>query len=271
MRDLLVHATRHDTWEPAVDYATRLAAGLRASLTALYVPAGLPMAPVSDADAASALYLAALAEEADAARAAGPRFQAWAGSMGVVHSDWIVVPGHVGAQLRYVGSWHDLLVLGADGAEPWHRPGGLSEVLLRSDRPCLVVPDAAADGDVRHACIAVAWNGAVEAIRAVHAARPLLQAAKRVVVLEGEEESQDATRPVFRLSDWCARHDIAIERVQLPADADAGTPIAEAARAAGAQLLVMGAYGRSRITEWALGGVTRYMLRHARIPLFLRH
>jgi nucleotide-binding universal stress UspA family protein len=271
MRDLLVHATRHDTWEPAVAYAMRLAASLRASLTALYVPAGLPMAPVADDDAAFAQYVAALAEDADAARAAGPRFEACAGSIGAVHVEWLVAPGHVGAQLRYAGSWHDLLVLGAGGADPWHRPGGLSEVLLRGDRPCLVVPDAAADGDVRHACIAVAWNGALEAIRAVHAARPLLQAAERVVVLEGREKAQEAMRPVFRLERWCARHDIDIERVRLPADADRGGPIAEAARAAGAQLLVMGAYGRSRITEWALGGVTRHMLENSPMPLFLRH
>jgi nucleotide-binding universal stress UspA family protein len=271
MHDLLVHATRHDAWEPAVAYAMRLAAGLRASLTALYVPAGAPMAPVAGPETAFVEYLAGLAEETGDACAAASRFEAWAGSMGVVHCEWLVAPGNVGAVLHYAAAWHDLLVLGADGADPWRRPGGLSEVLLRSNRPCLVVPESAADGDVRHACIAVAWNGAVEAIRAVHAARPLLAAAQRVVVLDGGEPAPEPSRPAFRLHRWCVRHGIRIERRPLPAGADEGGPILDAARDAGAQLLVMGAYGRSRITEWALGGVTRHMLRHSPLPLFLHH
>ena len=51
----------------------------------------------------------------------------------------------------------------------------------------------------------------------------------------------------------------------------AGEALLEAARDVGADLLVMGAYGRSRFSEWALGGATRHVLTHAQMPVLMRH
>ena len=62
------------------------------------------------------------------------------------------------------------------------------------------------------------------------------------------------------------------ERVNIAADSEhAGATILAQAERVSADLLVLGAYGRTRFSEWFLGGVTRHVLQHARLPLLMRH
>lgn len=271
MRDILVHATRHRDWSAGVEHAARLAAGMRASLTALYVPAGMPVLPVYDPNVVLDAYAKWVEQQTREARASGPAFQAWASSLGVPHPSWLVADGDVGALLRYVGSWHDLLVLDGGGEDPWSRPAGIATHLIGSGLPCLVVPPSVKGAGVPPACIAIAWNGSMEAIRALHSALPLLQRAPQIVVLAGEARAEDRWLPAFQLERWCERHGLRAGHQALGDGADRGESILEAARTVGADLLVMGAYGRSRVSEWILGGVTRHMLRHSPIPLLMRH
>jgi nucleotide-binding universal stress UspA family protein len=272
MRDLLVHATRYPDWDAGVTYAARLAAGLHASLTGVVtVPMpDVPM-PYYDGGAVIAEYAAFLDEQVTAARAAAPAFTAWTSSLGVAHPSWQAVQGQPAATLRYIGNWHDLLVLGAARGDPWTEPGGIASIVLGCDLPCLVVPQSTPAEELRGARMAVAWNGSVEAIRALHAALPLLQLAGRVVVLMGEARPAPAVMPEFQLEVWCERHGLSVDYRAIEGDADGGAGILASAHAAGARLLVLGAYGRTRVSEWVLGGVTRYMLQHADIPLLLRH
>jgi len=270
--DLLVRATRYPEWDPGVVFATGLAGQLRAGLTAIHVvQGGIP--PIWDYDAAVLLteYAAAIDEQLQQARAAGPFFEAWAESMGTVFPQWLVAQGHVGDALRYTGNWHDLLVLARNDEDPWGNPAALASIALHVDLPCLVVPPGREQ--LKLDCIAIAWNGSVEAIRALHGALPLLQRAKRIVLLMGKRRTllPAVPAPEFALEAWCRRHDFAVEFEMLDDTADTGAPIHEAARAAYADLLVMGAYGRSRFAERILGGVTRYMLQQTDLPLLLRH
>lgn len=275
MRDFLVLARRAFEADHGAAYAARLAARMRATLTGLHVPLGVsgPL-PAYDADTVMAQYAAWMAAELDRARAMAPAFEAWAGSLGVAHPAWIVADGPLAALVRYVGHWHDVLVVGADPEDPWTTPGGLADLLLGSGLPCVVVPAATPAGPVRLESVAVAWNGSVEAIRALHAARPLLQQAERVHLLVGEGRAYGGSWPAFPLERWCASHGLHVVAEPLPAvsdDDDAGEAILDGARACGAELLVLGAYGRSRLAEWALGGVTRHLLRHSPLPLLMRH
>jgi nucleotide-binding universal stress UspA family protein len=270
--DLLVRASRYPEWDPGVRFATRLAGQLRAGLTALHVvQGGIPPVWEYDAGLLLAEYVAAVDEQVGLARSAGPLFEAFAESGGAVFPQWLVAQGHVGDALRYAGNWHDLLVLARDDEDPWATPAALASIVLHVDMPCLVVPPGRQE--LQPECVVVAWNGSIEAIRALHGALPLLRRAKRIVLLMGARRSGSALVPApeFAPEAWFRRHDLAVDFELLEEDADEGGPIHEAARAARADLLVMGAYGRSRFAERILGGVTRYMLQQADLPLLLRH
>lgn len=270
--DLLVRATRYPEWDAGVTFAARLAGQLRTGLTAMHVvQGGIP--PIWEYDAGVLLgeYVAALEEQLAAANAAAPAFEAWAQSVGVAFPQWLVTSGQVGDALRYTGNWHDLIVLARDDSDSWGTPAALASIVLHVGQPCLLVPPGRERLDFD--CIAVAWNNSIEAIRALHGALPLLRRAKRIVLLMGRPKTAQSALglPEFALEAWCRRHELAVEFEVLDDAADQGGPIHAAARAAYADLLVMGAYGRTRFSERVLGGVTRYMLQQTELPLLLRH
>jgi nucleotide-binding universal stress UspA family protein len=118
----------------------------------------------------------------------------------------------------------------------------------------------------------VAWNGSRESVHAVTASLPLLGRAARVVAL-GVDEEEESSRPRCEaLCVYLARHGIAAEHAALSAR---GRPVArlllEEAVERGADLLVMGAYGHSRLRELVLGGVTRQVLIEAVMPVLMAH
>jgi nucleotide-binding universal stress UspA family protein len=113
--------------------------------------------------------------------------------------------------------------------------------------------------------VLVGWNGSREAARAAHDALPFLRGAERVLLCAVGE------RAAAGLEDAAAmlgRHQVPVrpERVGDP-DAPAGEVLLERAAAHGADLLVMGAYGHSRLREMVFGGATRHVLREAPLPV----
>lgn len=146
-------------------------------------------------------------------------------------------------------------------------------MVLRTHLPSIVVPRGWQAA--RLECIALAWNGSAESLRAMHAALPLLHRARRVVLLDGGERDlgiESGWNPRFDVQSYLRRHAVAIEhQVIATDDRHAGDALLDAALKAQADLLVMGAFGRPRISEWVLGGATRKVLADATIPVFLRH
>jgi nucleotide-binding universal stress UspA family protein len=273
--DVLVYANSFETWSPAVEYAARLAAAARANLTAAYVyPTPAFMMP---AYATSALLTAVVDNTRRIEReslAAGRRFVAWAGEQGVAHANWQVAEGHLPAALAHLGNWHDLLVLGRDGDVPWESATDLGALVVQCGIACIVVPQRAAPS-AQPECVAVGWNGAPEGLRAIHAARPILSKAARVVLCNGRRRDplgEIGWHPEFDIHAYLGRHGIEAEDTFIGADdADAGDALLDAAERAGAGLLVMGAYGRNRFSEWIFGGATRRVLERATLPVLMRH
>lgn len=273
--DVLVYANNFESWSPAVEYAAALAAREDACLTAAYVyPTPTLMMPTY---ATTALLTAIVENTRRIEReslAAERRFVEWAHARGVAEANWQVAEGYLPAALAHLGNWHDLLVLGRDGEVPWESASDLGALVVQSGLPCIVIPPqggepAAAD------CIALAWNGAPEGLRAIHAARPLLRKAARVVVLNGRRRDPLAEigwHPEFEIHAYLSRHGIEAEDATITAsDADAGSALLDAAAHVGAGLLVMGAYGRNRFSEWVFGGATRHVLERAGLPVLMRH
>jgi len=275
MQDILAYTDNfRSPWKPAVEYAGRLAVTLGASLTGAYVyPSPLYTAPrFSSPDLIAAIFQNARRLEAEAAAAREP-FVQWAKVLGVVRPSWHVAEGDVPDAMAQIATWHDLLVLDVNKDETWGSPSDVAMIVLATHLPTIVV-----SSDVREPrleCIALAWNGAPEAVRAIHASMPLLQRAKRVVLLRGEQRNSflDITwKPPFEVETHLARHGIKFDERNIDTDDEhAGAALLEAASDVDANLLVMGAYGRTRFSEWALGGATRHVLNHARLPVFMRH
>lgn len=140
--------------------------------------------------------------------------------------------------------------------------------LFETGRPVLLVPAGPVErlGET----VALAWNGSREAVRAIGAALPVLSKAKKVVILSGREPG-DETEP-SALAAYLAGYGIAARTWAFtPGAQSIGEALLKEAEKAEADLMVMGAYGRSRLRELVLGGATRGVLSHGTIPVFLVH
>jgi nucleotide-binding universal stress UspA family protein len=151
----------------------------------------------------------------------------------------------------------------------------LEAILLDSARPLLVVPPAfhagASAGASLGRHIALAWNGSRESAQAVAQALPLLKTAETVTVIAvGTAKTSGAAGR--DLADYLAWHGITAQLRQPAAEGrPVGALLLATAEAAGADLLVLGGYGHSRLREMILGGVTRHVLYNAALPVLLAH
>ena len=150
----------------------------------------------------------------------------------------------------------------------------VEQLILESGRPILIVPAA---GDVRSIgeIPVVAWNGSKEACRAAFDAIPLLKGAKLVTLLEVASRSGNGREAELAAADMCAtldRHGVSCEVNRTVAtDISVGDELLSRLADKGADLLVMGGYGHSRMREFVLGGATRHILHHMTVPVLMAH
>lgn len=269
--DILALSPTYGRIERSMQYAGELALQTNASLTGLYISEPLPI--VATPMAIPEFYTLAT-DLAQAAIEAEPAFQKWAQGLGIMHSRWVVAEGYLGNAISQISNQHDLLVLESGTGVVWGSPGSLGKLALSSGLPCLIVPQDFGSKALIDA-IALAWNGSSEAMRAIHAALPLIKRAKKVLLIHGQREEPFTSvlwRPQSTIENYLASHEIAFQTEYFEASGEvAGRRLLEVAHKAHADLLVMGAYGHARFSEWMLGGATLYVLEHATLPIFLRH
>lgn len=141
---------------------------------------------------------------------------------------------------------------------------GMAEPLVAgAGVPVLVVPSAPVAAPGRR--VLVGWNGSREAARAVHQALPFLANAEHVALCAIGTEAEGSLKAAAAM---LARHGAKVETKAVSgADANAGRVLCDQVAAQGADLMVVGAYGRSRVREFIFGGVTRHLLDHAGLPV----
>ena len=190
-----------------------------------------------------------------------------------VDGEWEVVRGISAQTLAKRSRLADFMIgeLNVDDPDAAIGFDDITRALFARASPMLLVPDTWCGG-LRADRIVVAWNGSGEAAQAVKAALPLLTRASAVQVFDGERGGLPGlSPPPLPLRSWFARHGIEVQWQPFPVEHDEGPALLAAAKAFRADLMIMGAWGRSRISELAMGGATRCMLRHANLPLFLAH
>lgn len=143
-------------------------------------------------------------------------------------------------------------------------------VLFGSGGPVIVFPEieAAAHLDT----VAIAWDGGRAAARAVRDALPALALAKHVVLITVSDDKTIDPVTLTSLRALLRAHGIEVRHIDVKRGAlSIGDRLQEAAIAEGAGLLVMGAYGHSRLREFVLGGATHTALANRRLPILMSH
>lgn len=169
----------------------------------------------------------------------------------------------------------DLAILGQQDPADFLplRPDFPADVLMSCGRPGIVVPFSGTPPTLGQRVL-VAWDGGREAARAVNDAMPLLERAHSVAVLSVNPEGtgNGDREPGADIALHLARHGVKVAAARTVArETSVGDVILAEIADSGIDLLVMGAYGHSRLREWALGGVTRHILAHMTVPVLMSH
>jgi len=143
------------------------------------------------------------------------------------------------------------------------------QVLVETDRPVLRTTDEAPQNFARR--IAIGWDGKTAAAQAVSAAIPYLKRADHVEILSVQRPPLKANA-TEALKEYLGLHGVKTwERVIDPGTKRIGEALLEAATQGGSDLLVVGGYGSGRLRESLIGGVTRHVLAHAGLAVFMVH
>lgn len=274
-RTILIHVDDAPGADARIGYAARLATAHGAHLVGV-VQTGIqrflygipPDGYIGD--------LTPLFEDLGArARERAARFSDLAAAAGVASFEHRIGDEEPGYALARQAMLADLVVLGqANPADPASAHAGIPDtVTLHAPCPVLVLPHAGvpATDPTR---VLVAWNASPEAARAVKQALPLLVRARAVDVVVCASDAGTEPAPDGQdLAHFLARHGATVTVQRTHADHAVAVADALLARVAhaGADLLVMGCYGHSRLRETLLGGVSRAVLAGMTVPTLMAH
>jgi nucleotide-binding universal stress UspA family protein len=194
-----------------------------------------------------------------------------------ISSEWRDVTGDVIDTVALHARYADLAIVGqvsVDGDDIVSERHLADHLVLDAGTPVLVVPSVGSYPHIGDRVL-VAWNASREARRAIGDAMPILTGADVVKVLAINPKDGLAGHGDVAGADIClhlARHGVnaVCESIRAP-DLGVGGMLLSRAADDDADLLVMGAYGRSRLRELVLGGATRHILYHMTVPVLLSH
>lgn len=161
----------------------------------------------------------------------------------------------------------DLLVLSSRADKDFPVIGvDPSDVIMAAGRPVITIPRGKTGMDL--STIVIAWKDTPQARRANASALPVLAGARKVVIAGVGEEAPG--KALDDVASWLASHAIKAETLHVKGK-NAGKEILKTAENLDAGLIVAGAYGRSRLREFILGGVTRDLLFKSATPCLFCH
>lgn len=272
--ELLVHIARLPPQGAGLRAAVALASRLGSRLDALHV-VDLPAAAFTVPEAVP-MQLDAVRQRATDARAVSGD---WAGLLAAnrLEGNWRVGNGDTVTLLTHAAAGYDLLVMERSSTMRGDAPVGfgiVSRTVFGSSRGVLVVPEAAPVTTLGEHVL-VAWSGSRESALAVRSSLPLLRKATRVTVIDGtrEEDAGICALPDTDICGWLDTHGVKAEvrRLDEGVRSAPGPALLDIAHTEQADLIVMGAWGRSRLSEMVLGGTTRYLFMQSDVPMLVAH
>lgn len=272
IRDILVHLADDSHFGDRLDAAVAVAERFDAHLIGLYLPVSPYLPGYIKPYFTSEMLREHRERKEQAEKDAESRFDQRIHQAGI-RAEWRHANGGGANSVASQGRYADIVIVGQrDPDAPQDQNGDnlAEEVTMNSCRPVIAVPFAGEFKTLGRRVL-VAWNGSREAARATHDALPFLTQADKVILLSVNAPGTGHI-PGADISTHLARHGVGIEihnRVQD--DVGVGDAILNAASDYAADLLVIGAYGHSRLRELVLGGVTRHLLRHMTVPVLISH
>lgn len=278
-RDILVHIDTASACKERLSVALKIAKAQNAHLTGLFL---LPHAEiprfmeVQITEEIIAQQREAMAETAKEARTA---FENACKGEGVT-SSWCQTScgtTEIADTTAMYARHHDLTIMGQydpDSSDPCSASEMPDKVILTSGAPVLVVPYVGKFDTIGDR-VMVAWKPYREAVRAVNDSMPFLENAKSALVLcaDPNKGARD-TIPVsgVDIGERLGRHGIKVHKETMNASGiSVGDLLLSRAADESIDLIVCGAYGRPRLRELMLGGVTHHLLRHMTVPVLMSH
>ncbi len=252
--------------ESVLDAAVHLAVTHGAHLTGVYLvpPLNVPVyAAIPLPNDMVGSYYEAADKSGDAF---AETFEARCTHAGVDSRDWRGDNRTALGVLEQQASVTDLFVLAQHGTGDHSWLIGEASMLVGT--PIVAVPEMGTYNEFGKT-ILLAWAPRRECARAVRDAMPALQRADKVVVFRGDVEDESLD---FGIGAYLARHGVTAEVKHVTTGSvSIGDAILNAVTDEGCDMIVMGAYGHSRVREMAFGGATRHVLQHMTAPTLLSH
>jgi nucleotide-binding universal stress UspA family protein len=276
IKDIVVNLGLGESGGPAADYAVSVASAFEAHLAGIAFVYD-PIVPVSSMGYIPAEVIETQqADNEAAAKAAIDRFTAATGRAGVSAEPLTLSASFAGAgdQFGRIARRFDLAIVGQAEPEAGSAVQAMiaESTLFESGRPVIMVPYIQ-KAPLKLDRVMVCWDGSRPATRAIADAMPLLERAGQVevAIVDNERGKQDEIEGAD-MAQHLARHGLKVDVKRIVrGNIDVADALLSHAADSGADFIVMGGYGHSRLREFVLGGVTRSILQSMTVPVLMSH
>ena len=274
-KTILVHVDNGKYAAARIEVAMGLAERFEAHLAGLYTQNSVRLPSYALAEGGEVLIDALRRNEQERHDKAAAAFDAQVRRWGLARTEWRTSNLEAGAAISLHARYADLVVIGQSAPDDLNDYGRdlPGRVLLHCGRPVLLIPYAYEKRPIGERVL-VAWNASREATRAITESLAFLKMAKEVSVAAFNPHSGDGhgAQPGADIAAWLSRHGVRVNVAQQSVpDLDVGNQLLSRAADVSADLIVMGAYGHSRLQEMVLGGVTRTLLESMTVPVLMAH
>lgn len=275
IKTLLVHLAPDPDWETRLHAAVGLAKRLDAHLIALYVASPVHLPAGAEGRGASALFLQEARESArQKAGAVEETVRRTCEDAGISYNWAYGEADHLDHLLEEVHHV-DLTILNQVSFD--HFEDRLmyqlpEKLVIGAGGPVLVLPKGMTEIDIeRTGTVLIAWTYSREAIRALRDSLSILKKAKSVHLLICGNDKEKNKSSAIEVKSYLKRHDIDVAQLSHAQSGHAGDEILDVAEEIDADLVVMGAYGHTSMLDKFFGSASRYVIGHAKVPLFMSH
>ena len=188
---------------------------------------------------------------------------------GKATASWVEEEGRQVEVIKRHGRLADLVAVAQPDANGMLGVNSLKSALFHTGRPALMCPETDTVPDNLGDHIAIAWNGSTEAARAVALTKGLIEEAGKVTILTGGVEVH-GTR-ARDLVEYLRLGGMTSTVERFSGSGNVGEELLDRAKAVGANLMVMGAYGDNYEKEVMFGGNTQSIIEKADMPVVMVH